>query len=457
MPTIPSKQTLTQNTEAILNAIRNNASANYQAYIPAANGELENLREIGTIMMQNTAFQNEFLNALYNRIAMTIITSKQFYNPWQMFKRGMLNMGETIEEIFVNLADPHKYDPATAESEVFKRETPDVRSAFHVMNYRNFYKRTINQSDLKQAFLSMQGVTDLIGKMIERMIASANYDEFMVMKYMVARNILNGRFAAVTVPELDTAEHIQDVVSGIKETSTLFTIEGTKYNPTAVYNHCDKEDQYIILNAKADSKISVKVLATSFNMDEAKFMGHQVPIDSFGELDNARLALLFAGDSAYVPITDVEKAALDTIPAVLVDKNYFMVFDNLTVANNKQNEEGLYFNYWYHVWKTMSTSPFANAAVFVPGTPSVTSVTVTPATATMAKGTAMSLTLAVVTDKFASKAVKWTISGQAKADTKVDLFGNVQIAADETATTITVTATSVVDETKLDTCVITIA
>ena len=63
---------------------------------------------------------------------------------------------ETIEEIFVNIAKPFQFDPEVAENTVFKREIPDVRSAFHIMNYQKYYKATIQNDQLRQAFLYNQ-------------------------------------------------------------------------------------------------------------------------------------------------------------------------------------------------------------------------------------------------------------------------------------------------------------
>ena len=44
-----------------------------------------------------------------------------------------------------------------------------------------------------------------------------------------------------------------------------------------------------------------------------------------------------------------------------------------------RNPKGLYWNYFYHVWQTLSASRFANAVAFVSGTvPAVTQVIVDP-------------------------------------------------------------------------------
>lgn len=410
MPTIPNTTNLNGSSVDILNAIRNSATANYRNYVPAANESLDSIREIGAVIMQFPALQNEFLTALVNRIGRVMITSKMFDNPWAPFKKGMLEFGETIEEIFVNIASPFNYDPATAENQVFKRNIPDVRAAFHILNYQKFYKATIQNDTLRQAFLSWDGVTDLIAKIVDSMYTGANYDEFVTMKYLLARHILNGELYPVQV-SATTAANMKTNVATIKGVSNAMVFPSTKYNLAGVTTKSEKAEQYIITNAEFDAVMDVEVLATAFNMDKAEFMGHRVMVDSFGNLDSDRLALLFADDASYTPLTDAEISALDAIPAVLVDRDWFMIFDNLVNFTEQYNGEGLYWNYWYHVWKTFSVSPFANAAVFVPGEPGITSVDVSPATATVSAGQTVQLTPTVVTTNFASQAVNWSLAG----------------------------------------------
>lgn len=456
MPTRPSVQKLSATSVDILNAIRNNASTDYRNYIPQADDSLDSVRSIGNILMNYPALQNEFLNALVNRIGRVLVTSKMYDNPWNMFKRGMLEFGETIEEVFVEIAKPFEYDPETAESEVFKREIPDVRAAFHILNYQKFYKVTVQRDQLRQAFLTWDGVTDLITKIINSMYAGANYDEFLVMKYLVAVNILNGRLKAVQISDPSNVTNMKSVVGAIKSVSNGMEFMTTEYNQAGVHTYTDKRDQYIILTSDFDAVMDVEVLASAFNMDKADFMGRRVLVDSFASLDNDRLALLFKDDENYVPLTQDELDALATIPAVLVDRDWFMILDNLLEFTDQYNGQGLYWNYWLHVWKTLSVSPFANSAVFVPGVPSVTSVTVSPDTVTAGAGQTVLLTAEVVTANFAPQTVTWSVAKNAKAT--VDITGKVVIGTDaKTGDKIVVTATSTFDSTKNDTCTITVA
>lgn len=453
MPVKPKIRTLTTSAADILNVIRNNASVDYRNYVPKADAnDVESVRTIGAIIMDYPALQNEFLNALVNRIGRVMLTSKMYSNPIAFFKKGVLEYGESIEEIFVNIAKVQEFNPEIAEQEVFKRVVPDVRAAFHIMNYQKFYKATVTQEQLKQAFLSWDGVTDLIARIVDSMYTGANYDEFLVMKYLLARHILDGRVYPVTVPTVN-AENAKAIVTAVKGVSNKLTFMNSDYNPAAVRTFTEKNDQYMIVNSVFDATMDVNVLASAFNMDKAEFLGHRVLIDGFGDLDVARLGEIFAGDPTYHEPSQDELTALNAIPAVIVDKDWFMVFDMLTQFTEQYNGQGLYWNYFYHVWKTFSVSPFANSVLFVPGTPSVTSVTVSPTTASVPKGGSVSLSAVVDTEYFAPQTVVWTSSA---ADVKVSAAGVVTVDADTKSASATITATSAFDETKKATCEVTV-
>ena len=452
MATKPQVVTLTNSSVDILNVIRENASQNYRDYVPKATADADAIRQIGAVIMDYPNLQNEFLSALVNRIGRVLITSKMYSNPWAMFKKGLLEFGETIEEIFVNIAKPFQFDQAVAESEVFKREIPDVRAAFHIMNYQKFYKATISNDQLRQAFLSWEGITDLIAKIVDTMYTGANYDEFLTMKYLLARHILDGHMFPVQIPTVST-ENMKTIVSDIKGISNAMEFLSTEYNLTGVATHTPKSDQYMLINSKFDAVMDVEVLASAFNMEKAEFLGRRVLVDSFGKLDIARLAILFKDDPTYLEPTSDELAALDKIPAVIVDKDWFMIFDNYQNFTEQYNGQGLYWNYWYHVWKTFSVSPFANNALFVPGTPSVTGVTVTPGTATVTKGQSIQLNAKVETENFAPQSVTWSSDSD---NATVDASGKVTLSSNATGT-INITATSTYDTSKNGKCVITVA
>ena len=452
MPTRPQRVTLDTQVLNILNAIRNNASNEYRDYVPPIT-DVSQLREIGTIIMDMPALQNQFLSALINRIGRVLISTRMYENPWSRFKKGMLDYGETVEEIFTNIAKPYEFEGShTTPTTQFKKHMPDVRAAFHVMNYQKYYPVTIEQQKLKMAFLSADGVSNLIGDIVNSIYTAANYDEFLTMKYLLAKTILNGRMYPVEVADA-TAANAKDIVTTVKANSNVLEFPSDKYNPAHVFQHTPKNEQIIFINAAFDAVVDVNVLASAFNMDKAQFMGQRVLIDSFGSLDRDRLALLFADDPSYVPLTDAEIAALDKVPMAVVGEKFFMVFDNLNEFTESYNGELLYWNYFYHQWKTFSTSPFENALVYVPTTPTVSSIEVTPDTASVKAGSSLQLTVDVVTTGFAPKTVVYESDNDGVTVTE---GGVVQVDADATGSA-TITVKSTFDETKTAAVSLTIA
>ena len=453
MATVPKYKTLTNNSIDVLNAIRNSASTNYRDYVPVAHNGAD-FKSIGSIIMDSPSLQNEFLTNLVNRIGLVILSNKEYSNRWAMFKRGLLDYGETIEEIFVDLAKPFNYDIKESESKVFAREIPDVRTAFHVMNYQTFYKQTIQRHQLKKAFINEKGLIDLVQKIITSMYSGAEYDEFQMMKYMLAKHIVSGRIRPIQIPEVN-ATNMKQIAGVIKGTSNEFEFMTDKFNVAGVKNYTDKDKQYLIVNTHFDATMDVEVLASAFNMGKAEFAGHRVLVDSFGTVDDERLADIFIDDPSYEPLTDEEKAVLEDIPAILLDIDYFMIYDNLKEVTEQYNAQGLYWNYWLHVWKTFSVSPFANTALFVEGESGVTSVTVTPETLTLPAGASAVLGATVETTNFASKALDWATDNELAT---VSGSGVVKLDDSlETGTEIEVTATSVFDNTKVGTSTITVA
>jgi hypothetical protein len=452
MPVKPKIVTLTNSSVDVLNAIRNSATINFQNYVPVATSDPESVRTIGAIICDNPQLQNEFLNALVNRIGRVIYTSKSYQNPWAVLKRGMMEFGETEEEIFINLCKVENYDPSDAETTLFKRNVPDVRTTFRVINYKKLYPMTIQNDDLRTAFLSWDGVTSLISKLVESIYTSAEYDEFLVMKYLLAQHILAGHLTPIQIAAV-SSDNAKEIVTKIKQISNGFRFMSAKYNMAAVPQLSRPDEQYIIVNTDFDASMDVNVLASAFNMDKAEFVGRRILVDSFGELDTARLGEIFEGDPTYEEISADDLAKLDTVPAVLIDRDFLAIYDNLIQFTEQYNGKGLYWNYFLHLWKTFSISPFANSAVFTPTAPGVTAVTVTPsAVADPAAGTEFGLTPNVTTTGFAPTTVDY-VSSSAKVT--VNKAGRVKVITKlAVKETVTITVKSTFDPSKTATCTI---
>lgn len=352
--------TLNASTIDILNVIRQNASAEYQSLVPQVTREMD-IPKVGEVLYGYPALANQFLSALMNRIAYVQIKSATFNNAYAKFKKGYLEYGETVEEVFVNICKAREFSVEKAESREFKRTLPDVRSAFHTMNYRVQYPITIQQEDLRMAFLSASGVQDLVAKVINSVYTSAEYDEYLLFKYLMIKAISHGKMYPVAV---DTSD-IKNAGVAFRATSNKIGFMKTEYNASGVHTTTPKADQYIFFDSDFDAQYDVNVLASAFNMDKAEYIGHRMLIDDWTTFDNDRFSNIVAGSDQIEPITDDELAVMAGVIGVLVDPEWFQVWDNENMMSEQYVASGLYWNYFYNVWKTVSWSPFSNAIVFV--------------------------------------------------------------------------------------------
>ena len=291
MPTRPKNYVLTNVSKDVINGIINEGfSTNYKNYIPFTATDADSIRAIGKIIMDSPNLRNAFATDLINRIILVTVTSKMYNNPWESLKKGVLSLGETIEEIFVNIANAELYNPNISSETVFKRRIPDIRATFHVVNYQVKYPATISNEDLSAAFTSENGLYSLIEKIYESLVSASNYDEFNIMKYLIALNIVNGNIKAISVPAISTDANVKSVVTQIKATSNKMKFMTADYNIAGVKTHSQHVNQTVIVTADFDAAMDVNVLAAAFNMDKAEFLSKRLMVDSFGDIDINRLA-----------------------------------------------------------------------------------------------------------------------------------------------------------------------
>lgn len=365
MPKRIAVSTLNASTLDILNTIRANASYEYQNMVPVV-AKATDIPKVGEIIMGYPALANQFINSLMNRIAFVQLTSKIFNNPYEKFKKGYLTTGELVEEVFIELTKVREFSVEKAEAREFKRSLPDVRTAFHAMNWRVQYPITIQDEDLRMAFTSLDGVTDLISRIINQVYVSAAYDEFLLFKYLIIKAVAHGKMRPVAVDDSD----IKNAGVQFRAVSNGMTFMSTKYNAQGVHTVTDKADQHIFMDAAYNAKYDVNVLAAAFNMDKAEFSGQLELIDDWTSFDNERFDIIRANSDMIEEVTAEELALMQDVIGVLVDREWFQVYDNLSRMTDKQVASGLYWNYFYNAWKTVSSSPFSNAVVFVKNTAS---------------------------------------------------------------------------------------
>ena len=160
-----------------------------------------------------------------------------------------------------------------------------------------------------------------------------------------------------------------------------------------------------------------------------------------------------------------ELAALANIQAILLDGQFIQNYGQLFETRYIENPANLWENYWLHVWKMYSRSPFAQCICYASGTNGPQSVAIDSVSLpTVKAGTAGNKTIdaeVTVTGLVPKGAqlVKWSValSERATGEATIDATGKLTWTDDFTAAdTITVTCTSAIDDTVYDSEVITV-
>lgn len=423
----------------------------------------QSIAPIGKIIMSTERYKNAFIN-MVNKIGLTVIDRNYWEDPWETFtERGTLNWGQTIEEVAVDIADVYDYNTyCNSAIHFLENVVPNVLSYYHQLNFQKFYKTTTSDDQMAMAFTREGGLFDLIEQIIGSLREGYKYDKYIVNKYMLCRRILDG---TVTPIEIDGYASLtpRQRVTAMKDVSNKMTFRSPNYNPAGLRIATPFEDQIMILDTFAEAEISTEVLATSFFRNDAEFKTRLALIDGFNNHDTARLTEVLG--SQYVPFTSAELAALANVAGVIIDREWFQNYNYAfntegadgTRATEFFNGESLRNNHWLHVWKALSTSPFKQGVVFTKDVaPAVSSVTVSPATATIPAGMTIQMSAAVVTAGFANKAVTWSVATSTEgAAATIDKNGVLTIASTTPAeASFTVTATSVYDSTVTGTATI---
>jgi hypothetical protein len=395
----------------IINAIINSNPVAFSQYQNLTSAQ--DVANFGASLQTSQAVQNAFVTALVDRIGLVVVKRASLENPLKQFKKGQLPQGRSIEEIFTDITNEQLYDPADAENTLFKRSIPNVRTIFHDMNRQGVFKQTISDEQLSTAFLSMNAFENFVSSIINAIYNSAEVQEFEYMKLLIDNYYAKGFFKVVPIANPVDATSATAFVKAVRSTARKMTLpNGSRdYNSMAVRQRSTMDDLYLLIDADTEAEMDVDVLAKAFNMDRTTFMGHVLVIDGF---------------------------ASTGLKAVLIDKEFFMVYDKLQKLETVRNGLGLYWNYMYHVWQILSCSRFANAVAFVTGTvPVVTQVIVSPAIQEVKAGSTFEFTAYIHQTDTATHPIVWTVVGSTTATTvqtgtTIDANGVLTVASNQT-------------------------
>lgn len=428
----------------ILTAIRKNASSDYYNRIPEATQA--DISEAMNALANNPPQRNEFLNALINRIGLVLIRDQNWNNPLAKFKRGMLEWGDTIEEIQTGLADAYVYnhDREYLERDIFGTYRPEAQTSFHKINRENYYPITVNEMALRRAFVNPNGLSQLVSNVIASASTADQWDEFLLMARMFSEYEKNDGFFKVNVPDIQrqgsTQADTNFALRRIREFAGNLQFLSRNYNAAGMPVAANIDDLELFITPEANAALDVESLAGAFNVNRT-----DVPMRT--------------------TIIPREHFGIPGAQAVLTTRDFFVVADSFFETRNAENPVAVQTNYFLHHHQVVSTSRFVPAILFttepgdsitivdydVTGVAEMTVQDRNDATVTgVTRGNYYQITGEAVTtpDGGPNRAVRYAIAGQdaeLSPRTYVTQTGALFVAHDEQSDTITVTATSVDD------------
>lgn len=336
----------------ILNSIRANASSEYANRVPVATKT--NIADIGRVLDTYDNVYNEFINTLLHKIGFTIVQTALFTNKLKKFKSGSLLTGQDVEDIFVNAfrtaEGAYDKEGGVGENGVHPFKRRDYQEAivkYYRMNRRDKYVITIYRDDVIRAFNSSSALEQFITAQFNSLLTGAEFDEYEHMKQLLADAIKNNDFYDYKVAEIgasgDTDAKIQTAcktfVRTVKKAIADVSYPSTLYNPAKVKTKSDKANLVLFINKDIPAHLEVDLYAQIFGPSYAQLGVEIVELDNFGDDNNGTYALL-------------------------VDKDWFKVFDVKNLMTHLDNPDGLYTNYWLHIWQILAYSKFKTAIRF---------------------------------------------------------------------------------------------
>lgn len=340
----------------VFNVVRENMNEVYLNTLPSATED--NIQTLSNILF-NDAYQpmlNDFVTNLINRIALTIVRNKTFNNPLSILRKGSVPLGTDIQDIYENPAEAEQYELSNTEmAKLLTITDPDTHVAYYRRNRRDLYTKTISRENLQGAFVSWEKFESYISA-ITTSLYSGNYiDEFKLTKALVDGAYDNNKVIVETVTAVTDEASAKAFIKKARALYNKMKFPSTNYNAYSKFSGAKGEittwtdDDRVVLIVTSDvmAEVDVDVLARAFNIDNTKFLGRVIEIDSFENPE---------------------------IQAVICDEAWFQIYENIMRFDEFYNARVMAWNEYLHVWQTYAICPFANAVVLATAQP-------TPATA----------------------------------------------------------------------------
>lgn len=376
----------------VLNAIRATASSAYQTTIPMATAD--NIQDVGhAVLNAPTAIRNEFMSNLYNKIGMTLIDSPVVENEFSFLKKGKLEYGQTIEDIYVGLASSEPYITGMKEGD----EVPDPFSIRKLPHYSAFYSTILSRqyhvtrhmTDLRKAFHTANGVEQFIAGMMNAMISAENYDDMRATIGLIARQIeaaqeehennkhrgtvhlltdFNNLYGTELTADnaFTSQEFLKYFTNQLKKYSRRMRHLRTDFNIAGVPQTLPLSRQRIMMLEDITIDFETELLAWAYNKGDLQINGVDA-IDAWYSIgaDHSSTPVVSPEDIKIKSTFTTADGGSTMCVAVIYDVDMVKIYNKERIASDQANAKGNYWNMFMSLEDIYACSPYKNFVAFM--------------------------------------------------------------------------------------------
>lgn len=439
------------NAVNIVNVISQQVNKQFQTSLPAVSAAtFSNMAN--QLRLAPQPVQNAWQEELVNLVGMQLVKNKRAFESY--FRK--LHQGDTatqdIQLQMVDLINARSFNPNADADDFFADEKPEVGVQYANSMVKVHYPVSINEDSLYAAFISQDAFMTFVGSIENVLYSSLEMGDVTTVKQLISQNIAEGNIFLIPMAKVTDQSSALAFTAQLKAIAADMSVEmSPKYNLAGFNTWTPKDEGVIISDTDTQAVTETYSLAWAFNKD-------------FLSLSQGGQAITMATDS----ICD------GAVFALYADRYAFEIRNLIGFPKVTSQFFGntLSLKRWLHYQALYTISYFNNIVAFADSSKVAEASDVQTITLGARKGStslnkgasdriyvsALTLSTAAVTagkvfDKFGT----YSISGQNSDDTVIDAkSGKLIIGKDETASTITVTFTSHLDNTLTATLTITV-
>lgn len=377
----------------VLNVIRATASSAYQNSVPMATAT--NIKDVAAaVIAAPSAIRNEFMSNLYNKVGLTLIDSPVVENEFSFLKKGTLEYGQTIEDIYVGLATAEPYITGMIADENGKFNPPDPFAIRKLPHYSAFYSTILSRqyqvtrhlTDLKKAFHNGGGVEQFIAGMMNALVSAENYDDMRASIALIARQIEGAQevaafkgnvhlitdYNALYTKTLTAADAFTDrdfikyFSNQLKKYSKRLRHLRKDLNIAGVDNNLPLKKQRVMMLEDITVDFETELLAWAYNAGNLAINGVD-EIDCWYSIgaDHTATPVVTPEDIEIKSTFTTSGSGSAQCVAVIYDIDMVKIYNKERVASEQDNAKGNYWNMFMSVEDIYACSPYKNFVCFM--------------------------------------------------------------------------------------------